>query len=100
MAAVDTEVGRGDPTLLTHHNVAAAFTDSVDAILAAAGDGSDAGHELAGFKRQCGAYGYRFVARCRRCGHEVVVGRGGTGWAYSRSRTCADANALGVLTGR
>lgn len=33
----------------------------------------DRGHTLGGFSRRSSAHGYRFVARCRACGHEVAV---------------------------
>jgi len=65
------------------------FADSVDAIAAAAREGKRTGHDLGGFTRRTGNNGYRFVARCRRCGHEIVV-RGGSGvWDYApRERIC------------
>lgn len=59
------------------------FPDSVDAIFAATNHGKATGHDLAGFKRRIGSYGYRFVARCRRCRREIVVGRVSAGWAYA-----------------
>jgi hypothetical protein len=43
----------------------------------------DRGHCLGGFSRRSSQHGYRFVARCRACGHEVSVradgGNGHTG---------------------
>ncbi len=59
------------------------FADSVDAIIAATNDGKRTGHDLAGFTRRTGNFGYRFVARCRRCGHEIVVNRRSDGWDYA-----------------
>ncbi len=57
------------------------FGDSVDAIKTAAEEGRLAGHDLKGFTRRTGRFGYRFVARCRRCGGEVVVSCGiAGGW--------------------
>ena len=59
------------------------FADSVDAILAATDDGRRTGHDLGGFRRRTDRNGYRFVARCRGCGHEIVVDRRPGGWDYA-----------------
>jgi hypothetical protein len=68
------------------------FADSVDAIAAAANDGKRTGHDLGGFTRRTGNFGYRFVARCRRCGQEIVVRGGSTSWDYSPPQpTCSSA---------
>lgn len=59
------------------------FADSVDAIQAAADEGKRTGHDLAGFTRRTGNFGYRFVARCRGCGQEIVVDRRPGGWDFA-----------------
>ncbi len=59
------------------------FADSVDAITAAANDARLAGHDLSGFTRRTGSFGYRFAAVCRVCRHEVVVRHGPGGWEYA-----------------
>jgi hypothetical protein len=58
------------------------FADSVDAIIAATNDGKRAGHDLPGFTRRTRDFGYRFVARWHRCGHEIIVHHRSDGWEY------------------
>ncbi len=65
------------------------FEDSVEAINAAVKDGHHAGHNLGGFTRRTGSFGYGFVGRCRRCGAEVLVRRGSDGWSYEPPVPCS-----------
>lgn len=46
---------------------------AIEAIGLATVAAQDRGHCLGGFSRRSSQYGYRFVARCRACGHEVAV---------------------------
>jgi hypothetical protein len=81
------------------------FDDSIDAIAAAATDGRQTGHDLRGFTRRTGSYGYRFVARCRTCGHEIVISRVASGWGYAALESICSAQAArsrwpGTVSGR
>lgn len=67
------------------------FGDPIDAINAATAAADVAGHDLAGFGRRVGDFGYRFVARCRRCRAEIVVDREPEGWGHPAPiERCAD----------
>jgi len=46
---------------------------AIDAIGVATAAARDMGHRLGGFSRRSTRNGYRFVARCRSCGHELSV---------------------------
>jgi hypothetical protein len=46
---------------------------AVEAIHVATAAALDNGHRLGGFSRRSTRHGYRFVARCRACGHELSV---------------------------
>jgi hypothetical protein len=46
---------------------------AIEAIGLATAAAQDRGHCLGGFSRRSSQNGYRFVARCRSCGHEVAV---------------------------
>ena len=46
---------------------------AVEAIHVATAAAQDMGHRLGGFSRRSTRNGYRFVARCRGCGHELSI---------------------------
>ena len=70
-------------------------TDPLDAIDAASIDASDTGHDLRGFSRRSGSFGYRFEAQCHRCGAAVTVRRGQQGWDHDRTlQQCTPQSAL------
>jgi hypothetical protein len=52
---------------------------AIEAIGIATAAAQDRGHCLGGFSRRSSQNGYRFVARCRACGHEVAVRANGAG---------------------
>jgi hypothetical protein len=90
MAGVDTEAGPMGSARWVRRGIVISFRDSLDAICAATNEGKETGHDLAGFNRQTGGDGHDFVARCRTCLYEIVVGRDAEGWAYvAPPRTCA-----------
>ena len=68
------------------------FAGSIDAITAAVNDGKRTGHDLGGFTRQSGNFGYRFAARCRSCGHEIVIRGGSGGWNYAPPDGCVSSD--------
>ena len=70
------------------------LADPLEAIDAASTEASDTGHDLRGFSRRSGSYGYRFEARCHRCGAVVTVRRGDLGWDHDRTlQQCEPHNA-------
>ena len=46
---------------------------AIEAIGIATAAAHDMGHRLGGFSRRSTRHGYRFVARCRGCGHELSI---------------------------
>ncbi len=71
-----------------HGPIQVTYGDPVDAIAAAGTEAQCASHDLAGFSRRSRTLGYRFVARCRKCGTEIVVHRVSEGWGYPPILDC------------
>ncbi|PZR83317.1 MAG: hypothetical protein DLM65_02205 [Candidatus Aeolococcus gillhamiae] len=63
---------------------AMSYADPLDAIDGAKSEADEAGHDLRGFTRRTGSFGYRFEARCHTCRETVTVARVNAGWDYSR----------------
>ncbi|MBJ7608406.1 MAG: hypothetical protein JF887_03095 [Candidatus Dormibacteraeota bacterium] len=57
-------------------------TDPVAVIEAATVEAVETGHDLRGFTRRTGSFGYRFEARCVRCDLRIAVARTQGQWAY------------------
>lgn len=89
-ATIDMRGGRG---------LALSCPDALDAITVGGLEARRAGHDLGGFKRQSGHFGYRFAARCRSCGWTVVIVRHGRAWALDAPRQqCPPPRASSATT--
>ena len=67
---------------------------AVEAIGVAAAAAHDLGHRLGGFSRRSTRDGYRFVARCHSCGHEVSIRADGANGHGLPLPTCPRPEAL------
>jgi hypothetical protein len=64
---------------------------AIEAIGVATAAAIDRGHTLGGFSRRSSQNGYRFVARCRACGHEVAVRANGANGHTAQLPVCPHA---------
>ncbi|MDQ6846764.1 MAG: hypothetical protein M3019_04160 [Candidatus Dormibacteraeota bacterium] len=69
------------------------YADPLDAIDRARSEAEEAGHDLRGFTRRTGSFGYRFEARCHTCAERVIVARVNAAWDYDRPIDSCSAQA-------
>lgn len=66
---------------------------AIEAIGLATAAAHDKGHRLGGFSRRSTRHGFRFVARCRGCGHELSIRADGANGHELPLPTCPQAGA-------